>query len=240
MTIVLLTTTPIIEKIVSRLAEKRGDTLYTMFTEDAGMCDVVIVDDSVGDEHDAQSARMVGNFALYLGSRFEPMPKDYDRTLPKPFLPDELSKVLDDAELIVSDEVGYDGLYDADEAGLCAADEQDPVFNHAEIEELKQLLDAVDLDELHEEEPDAPFLGANEEVMAQEESLWDASDEEAAHVTYGQSGTDEEEEPFTGINLHARGAEALQDLMAILSDKSVARAFKAMGVRVDISFGEEK
>lgn len=241
MTIVLLTTAPIIEKIVSRLAEKRGDMLYTMFTDDAGMCDVVIVDDSVGSEHDAQSARMVGNYALYLGSRFEPMPTGYDRTLPKPFLPDELNRVLDDAELALRGEEGYGALYDADEADLSAAAEQVPVFSHSEIEELKQLLDAVDLDELNAEDTDqADRYEQGETTEPSDESHWSYSEEETVEDTGMSSAGEEETEPFADIDLHERGAEALQDLMAILSDRSVARAFKAMGVRVDISFGEEK
>lgn len=48
-----------------------------------------------------------------------------------------------------------------------------------------------------------------------------------------------DEDALQALDLHARGVEALQDLMAILSDPSVAKALKTMGVRVEISFGEK-
>jgi len=230
MTVALLNTTPIVEKLVERLTQKRGDVLYKSASEDGCEADVAIVDDSVLDQYDAAAARAVGRYTLLIGSRFEPMPEGFDAVLEKPFLPEELGRALDDAEFSVGTAVERSDLFDADEAASSWEEEsvavpERPVFDSAEIDELKQLLDAVEhgTDEVPgfgvAQSPEAPF----------EEVLYDAD-----AATAGEAA-----EAFDAIDLHARGVEALQDLMAILSDESVAKAFKAIGVRVDISFGEK-
>ena len=237
MTVALLNTTPIVEKLVERLAQKRGDVLYKHASEDGRTTDVVIVDDSVLDQFDADGARAAGRYTLLIGSRFEPVPDGFDAVLAKPFLPEELGRALDDAEFAVSASVGQNDLFDADEAASSWEEEsgatERPVFDRLEIDELKQLLDAVEheTDELagvhFGERPEQPGEGG----QPFEEVLYDAD--------AGTEAGNESEASFEGVDLHARGVEALQDLMAILSDESVARAFKAIGVRVDISFGEK-
>jgi len=239
MTVVLLNTTPIVDKLVERMTQKRGDTLYANTSKDGRLADVVIVDDSVAGRYSAAAAKKLGRYALFIGSRFEAMPAGFDAQLAKPFLPDELDKALEDAELALSAAVERSDMFDADEAASSweaqdAGVRERPVFDRSEIDELKQLLEAVESDEGSDEmtqqlDEALRLLGAHERERSEEEVLYDADAAEP----------DEPEDAFEGIDLHARGVEALQDLMAILSDESVAQAFKAIGVRVDISFGEK-
>ena len=236
MTIVLLNTTPIVSKLVERLAKKRGDTLSEALPEDGGRADVVIVDESVTDRYGAEAAKQMGCYTLYIGLRFDAMPEGYDAVLGKPFLPDELDKALDDAELIVGGTADHNDIFDADEAAQTL--ETGPIFEQAEIDELKELLDAVEAEEAFNisenfasrESYDAAADDAEGSDEALEEVLYDAAE---------LPELPEEDNAFDEIDLHARGVEALQDLMAILSDESVAKALKAMGVRIDISFGEK-
>jgi len=256
MTIALLNTTPIIHKIVDRLAQNRGDMLYQDLPDDAALCDVVIVDDSVAAEFNAATARRIGRFTLYCGSRFDPMPEGYDAILPKPFLPDELNRVLDDAELSLSAAVDRNDIFDADEAaGFIESETEGPVFNHEEVEAVKQLLDAFDT-EMETGDVYDQVLGKDleEAVKGMEENEWDQPVEEVLYDAEAEAARQPQSEPepepefepepeatddYGDIDLHARGVEALQDLMAILSDQSVAQALKSIGVRIEISFGEK-
>ena len=240
MTVALLNTTPIVEKLVERLAQKRGDTLFRHASEDGGEADVVIVDDSVLGQYDAAAAKALGRYALLIGSRFEPAPEGFDAVLAKPFLPEELSRALDDAELALSAAVDRSDMFDADEAAASweaesGGMEERPVFDRTEIDQLKQLLDAV--------EHDADDRRIGEALQNLDDIVWEQAVEEVLYDVDAGTGSVEtgktEETSFEGIDLHTRGVEALQDLMAILSDESVAKAFKAIGVRVDISFGEK-
>jgi len=246
MIIMLLNTTPIVGKLVGRLAQKRGDTLVEQETDDGRQADVVIVDDSAGPRYGAEAAKTLGRYTLYIGSRFDAMPEGFDTLLAKPFLPEELNTALDDAEMALSGSVERSDIFDADEAAVsweaeANGEEIKPLFDRAEIDELKQLIDAVDeeegLSEAQAEALEAQIEDALETLKERdweqpiEEVLYDAGAEAAAPAA-------EEEKRFGDIDLHARGLEALQDLMAILSDESVARALKEMGVRIDISFGE--
>jgi hypothetical protein len=238
MTVALLNTTPIVEKLAERLVQKRGDTLYKGASEDGREADVVIVDDSVSDRYDAAAAKAVGRYTLFIGSRFEPMPAGFDANLAKPFLPEELGRMLDDAELSVSASVARSDVFDADEAASsweaeAAEPQEQPVFDRAEIDELKELLDAVEHDDAAAFHIEAAPQETNDHDWNEpvEEVLYDA-DAETESAENGDTS-------FEDIDLHARGVEALQDLMAILSDESVAKAFKAIGVRIDISFGEK-
>ncbi len=249
MTIVLLNTTPIVRKLVQKLAQRRGDTLLDAQPADGSPADIAVVDDSVREDYDADTAKSIGRYTLFIGSRFDEMPQDYDAVLAKPFLPDELDRALDDAAIVLAADVGQADIFDADEAASSWADENElsgGVFAEEEIDEVRQLLDAVDevsgdesvideniqmfeqrigeaLGEMDEEEWDRPY----------EEILYDASPAGTA------TPAPETGDRFGDLDLHARGVEALQDLMAILSDESVAKALKSMGVRIDISFGEK-
>ena len=239
MTVALFNTTPIVEKLVERLTQKRGDTLYKASLAHGADADVVIVDDSVLDRYGPQTAKEQGRYTLLIGSRFEPAPEGYDAVLAKPFLPEELSRALDDAELAVSASLDRTDMFDADEAaslweGESGIPEEHPVFDRTEIDELKQLLEAV--------EDEAPELYIEETRQSYEQETRPTHDEvlyDADEAGYASDAAETEEDDFGEIDLHARGVEALQDLMAILSDESVAKAFKAIGVRVDISFGEK-
>lgn len=258
MTIALFNKTPIVQKLVDRLAQKRGDALVFTEPEEGTQCDVVIVDDSMDAEIDAARARIFGRFTLYLGSRFETMPSGFDATLPKPFLPNELSTLLDDAKQIIGTASGDTGEFDMDESWGMGTEEA-PLFNADEIDEVKKLL--VDVEEsdtgadeidavataskLPETEEDGTGIDETDMDTSASDTLeWDDSDDaifvdmdlpEAEEVSMPE--TEPETEPE--IDVHARGLEALQDLMAILSDEAVAKALKEMGVRIDISFGEK-
>jgi hypothetical protein len=251
MTITLLNTTPVVEKLVGKLAERRGDRLVEEGRGDGKKADVAIVDDSVAGEYDAQRAAALGEYTVFIGSRFDEMPEGFDATLGKPFLPDELDRTLDEAELALAADVGRADMFDADEAAEALEEEADfpaaGVFDEEEIDEVKQLLDAV------EEEADVLLEGIegadSHTIEKRIEAALETMDEEELERPFEEvlyeAGAKEEpapkgdEERFEGIDLHARGVEALQDLMAILSDESVARALKEMGVRIDISFGEK-
>ncbi len=247
MTIALLNSTPVVAKLVERMTEKRGDLLSEGPMRDGRAADVVIVDDSFAARYDANAAKKVGAFTLFVGSRFEAMPKGYDAVLAKPFLPDELDRALGEAELSLSASVERSDLFDADEAAASWGEEsresaEVSVFDRTEIDELKQLLDAVEQDESPEEtvrqlEAAMQQLGVRDWDEREGELLYD--DEARSEGTLPGGPEEEAETSFEDIDLHARGVEALQDLMAILSDESVARAFKKIGVRVDISFGEK-
>ena len=247
MTIVLLNTTPIVHKLVAKLAAKRGDTLVESETPDGAPADVVIVDDSVRGTYDAVAAKGLGRYTLFVGSRFDAMPEGYDAVVAKPFLPEELNRALDDAELALAAQVGETDMFDADEAASSWADETEAaggVFDEEEIDEVRQLLDAVD-----EEPVEAAVLEENAQILEQrisealeelDDAVWDQPYEEVLYDAAAAEKTPEAAaEPFADLDLHARGVEALQDLMAILSDESVAKALKEMGVRIDISFGEK-
>lgn len=246
MTIVLLNTMPIVRKLVQKLVQRRGDTLLDSRPADGATADIVIVDDSVCGEYDAAAAKGIGRYTLFLGSRFDEMPHDYDAVLAKPFLPDELNRALDDAEIVLAGDVEQADIFDADEAASSWADESGlagGVFAEEEIDEVRQLLDAVDEvpgDESVIEENAQKFEQRIGEALEEmDDEAWDQPYEE---VIYDASRTEEIPEPddrFSDLDLHARGVEALQDLMAILSDESVAKALKSMGVRIDISFGEK-
>lgn len=255
MTIVLLNTTPIVQKLVEKLVQKRGDTLIDAAPEDGRRCDVVIVDDSVRDDYDAQRAKRRGDYTLFIGSRFDEMPQGFDAELPKPFLPDELSRLLDDAQMVLASQVDRADIFDADEAAeaLSAASEAEPsepesVFSDEEIDEVKQLLETFEAQMPEDEIPAVSIADADAEVSqafdAIDASEWDRPVDEVLFETE-QARSDAGPEPkasetaLSRAELHARGVEALQDLMAILSDESVARALKSMGVRIDISFGEK-
>ncbi|HHE07878.1 MAG TPA: hypothetical protein ENL01_03110, partial [Chlorobaculum parvum] len=130
MTIALLNTTPIVEKLVERLAQKRGDMLID--TGDGGQADIVIVDDSVAQKYDADAAGELGRYTLYVGSRFDEMPEGYDAVLGKPFLPDELNGLLENAELELGASVDRSNIFDADEAAAAItadATAEEPLFN---------------------------------------------------------------------------------------------------------------
>lgn len=244
MTIALLNTTPIVGKLVERLAQKRGDVLND--PADGTPADIVIVDDSVAERYDAKAARALGRYTLYVGSRFDAMPEGFDAVLGKPFLPEELNGLLDNAEVALGAAVERHDIFDADEAAAeieADAAGEEPIFNPDDVDELKALLDAVE-SEASEDAPSVSELEAQIEAALEtmepeaweqpvEEILYDA--DAAEQMSAVQGGDD-----FEGIDLHARGVEALQDLMAILSDESVARALKEMGVRIDISFGEKR
>jgi hypothetical protein len=242
MTIALLNTTPIVGKLVDRLAEKRGDSLFENGAAmDGRQADVVIIDDSVGEGYAAATAKRLGRYTIYIGSRFDAMPDGFDAVLGKPFLPDELGKALDNAEMAVSALVERNDVFDADEAAdSWEAENTAPVFDRAEIDELKELLDAVESEELPQEEDDEG-LGARIEAALEEleEGAWNQPVEEVLYDAQAQKAGPDAEADFGEIDLHARGVEALQDLMAILSDESVAKALKSIGVRIDISFGEK-
>ena len=253
MTILLLNSTPIVHKLVEKLALKRGDVLLDAPSDDARPADVVIVDDSVRDTYDAGRAKKLGDYTLFIGSRFDEMPQGFDADLPKPFLPDELSGLLDDAQMVLASRVDRSDLFDADEAEAAMAEvdsayESEGVFADREIDEVKQLLDAFDSEMMGDDVPaisiekmDADISEAMETVDESEwerpfeEVLFEAAQEQRKPV----EAPPHQDAPLSGAQLHARGVEALQDLMAILSDESVARALKAMGVRIDISFGEK-
>ena len=239
MTIALFNTTPIVGTLVERLAKKRGDTLFESGTEDGRLADVAIVDDSVKADYGAEAAKAAGRYTLYLGSRFEAMPGGFDAVLAKPFLPDELGRALDDAEMTLSGDMERSDMFDADEAVSSWEEESRPVFNSAEIDELKQLLEAVD-EEVGSDEEASLALQIERALETLDEHAWGQPIEEVLYDSEAAAGEDTaaKEDDFQPIDLHARGVEALQDLMAILSDESVARAFKAIGVRIDISFGE--
>jgi len=238
MTIALLNSTPIVGKLVDRLAKKRGDVYIEGVREDGGQADIVIVDDSVGAQYGAGDAREAGRYTLYIGSRFEAMPEGYDAVLGKPFLPDELGRALDDAELAVRSQAGQNDIYDADEAAESLT--HAPVFDPVEIDELKELLDAVETDDAFPDEEEASLQQRIESALEQlDERAWDQPIEEVLYDAGAPQERAETANRFDDIDLHARGVEALQDLMAILSDESVAQALKEMGVRIDISFGEK-
>ncbi len=250
MTVVLLNTTPIVRKLVERLARKRGDTVYDGQTPDGRRAEMVIVDDSVRDRYDAAAAREYGGFVLFIGSRFDEMPEGFDAVLAKPFLPEALTRIFDEAQMALAADPGRSDLFDADEAADAleeAADETETlsrVFDEEEIDEVKQLLDAVEEETV--EETETPSADDLEEQIAaaleeMDEREWERPVDEVLYDADVPEKTSaaEPEERFADIDLHARGVEALQDLMAILSDESVARALKEMGVRIDISFGEK-
>lgn len=246
MTIALLNTTPIVNKLVERLVQKRGDTLMDADSVDGKPADIVIVDDSVGEKYDASAAKTLGRYTLFIGSRFDTMPEGFDGILGKPFLPEELNRKLDDAQIAISGHIDRSDIFDADEAAesmaQVAEETAEPVFNRADVDELKALLDAVDA-EAEEEEAAASELEERIEsaLETMDEAAWEQPIEEVLYdAEQSQDATAAEAgESFEGIDLHARGVEALQDLMAILSDESVARALKEMGVRIDVSFGEK-
>lgn len=244
MTIALLNTTPIVGKLVERLAQKRGDTLKE--PADGSPADVVIVDDSVGDSYDAEAARVLGRYTLYVGSRFDAMPEGFDAVLGKPFLPEELNELLDNAEMALGPAVERSDIFDADEAAAAIeadAGDEEPLFNPDDVDELKALLDAVE-SEVSEDAPSASELEAKIEAALEtiEPEAWEQPVEEILYDADASEQMNEAQsvDAFEGIDLHARGVEALQDLMAILSDELVARALKEMGVRIDISFGEKR
>ncbi len=236
MTIVLFNTAPVVAKLVEKLAVRRGDSLVDAKTLDGRKADVAVVDDSAAETYDAARAGEYGAFTLYMGSRFEPMPEGFDATLPKPFLPEELDKILDDAELSLAARTDRADLFDADEAAAlweAEASAEGGVFDAGELDEVKQLLEAV---EAADEDADETTLQARIDEALEtldEAQLQQPVDEVLFEAQKDASGDDE------AIDLHARGVEALQDLMAILSDESVAKALKSMGVRIDISFGEK-
>lgn len=238
MTIALLNTTPIVNKLVERLAQKRGDTLLD--GSDGHSADIVIVDDSVSEKYDAAAAKTLGRYTLFIGSRFETMPEGFDGVLGKPFLPEELNRLLDDAEIAISAQIDRSDIFDADEAAESLADEAEepvePLFERADIDELKALLDAVDGEDEEAAERERQIDSALETM---DEAAWEQPIEEVLYDAEQSEDAATAGEHFEGIDLHARGVEALQDLMAILSDESVARALKEMGVRIDISFGEK-
>lgn len=258
MTIVLLNTTPIVHKIVEKLAQKRGDLLFESETPDGSSADAVIVDDSMRDACDAAQARTLGLYTLFLGSRFDAMPEGFDAVVSKPFLPEELFRALDDAEVSLAGVPEEGDLYDADEAAVSwlepesdiadHPEEGSGVFNDEDIDEVKQLLDAFDSDAEEREEEKLSVSELENKIAAALERMDEAEWEQPyGEVLYDAQSMEKPEsathsddaDPFAGMDLHARGVEALQDLMAILSDESVARALKAMGVRIDISFGEK-
>ncbi|WP_345972479.1 hypothetical protein [Sulfurimonas diazotrophicus] len=236
MTIALFNTTPIVAKLVERLAQKRGDSLLQPGAAGGRRADVAIVDDSVAARYDAAAAKTQGHYAIFIGSRFDAMPQGYDASLGKPFLPEELARALDDAEMAVSALVERSDVFDADEAAEAWEEESAaPLFDSAEIDELKELLDAVEGEEAEEPTYGDQIEAAMEHIDRRE---WEQPIEEVLYDADAPERTPEETD-FSDIDLHARGVEALQDLMAILSDESVAQALKAMGVRIDISFGEK-
>ena len=249
MTIVLLNQTPIVRKLVEKLAARRSDTFLETATDDGAPADLVIVDDSVRNTYSAEEAKKKGNYTLFIGSRFDEMPEGFDAVLAKPFLPDELNRAFDDAELALAADVQRLDVFDADEAASSWGDESEElngVFDEEEIDEVRQLLDAVEEEPIDESvaEENAQLLEAriSEALDQMEPSDWDQPYEEvlyeaAAAEPANEAG--ETDERFSDLDLHARGVEALQDLMAILSDESVAKALKSMGVRIDISFGEK-
>jgi len=135
MTITLLNTTPIVDKLVGRLAGKRGDVLVQRGDNGGAKADVVIVDDSVRETYDAAEASEIGAYTVFIGSRFDAMPEGFDATLGKPFLPDELAEVLDGAELALAADVGRADVFDADEA-VEALEAEARVFDEEEIDEV--------------------------------------------------------------------------------------------------------
>ncbi len=123
MKILLLNHMPIVESLVQKLVEQRGDELLLLPSEDRA--DVVIVDSSFVKEDVAMVPQQFGEYVIALAEKDADSYGEYDKTITKPFLPRELSLVLDLASIKVS-----------------KMDSR--VLNMGEIDSVKELLDGLD------------------------------------------------------------------------------------------------
>lgn len=148
MTIILQSGTPIVRKLVEKVAQRRGDVLLD---DEAEHADLIIIDDSERASWSCERAREVASESIYLGSRLDETPEGFDRVLAKPFLPEELMETLEQCEAkemtdttIFADEVGEDesAYHDV----TTEAEEQESVLNEGDVDELKGILDAFEHD----------------------------------------------------------------------------------------------
>jgi len=170
MKVLLLNDNPIIDKLVTLSAQKRGDKLVKVSDGpafEAGQYDLLIIDESSASVHlPSEAAEHISyGLTLFIASRGTAIPDLYDQTLYKPFLPMELLSIFKKAEEIaaakpvdapkaeeteLSEEEEMDASFildtpfDEDELMPDVSEPLKSVLNNIDISEVQELLDDVE------------------------------------------------------------------------------------------------
>ncbi len=170
MKVLLLNDNPIIDKLVTLSAQKRGDKLVKVSdgpAYEAGQYDLLIIDESSASVHlPSEAAEHISyGLTLFIASRGTAIPDLYDQTLYKPFLPMELLSIFKKAEEIAaakpadvpkaeeterSEEEEMDASFildtpfDEDELMPDVSEPLKSVLNNIDISEVQELLDDVE------------------------------------------------------------------------------------------------
>jgi len=173
MKVLLLNDNPIIDKLVTLSAQKRGDDLVKVSDNralEAGRYDLLIIDESSASSHLPSDAAIHMEYGdtLFIATRATAVPDMYDQILYKPFLPMELLGVFKKAEDIAArqrveiqkveeipshkeDEEGLEDSFLLDtpfeDDDLMPDEKASGVLNNMDIHEVQELLDDVENDE---------------------------------------------------------------------------------------------
>lgn len=201
MTIILKSATPIVRKLVERVAQKRGDVLLD---DQAEYADLIIVDDSERDGWSAGEAREIAPYTLYIGSRFDETPDGYEKVLAKPFLPEELMDVLAAFDVTMAEE-DLDVETEAEtlqpESEPTDFESGESVLDEHDVDELKAILDTFD-DEVAEAETAEAETAFDLETEAEEEAedFADAFDIDSFDDAFDDASESHEDEYLDGFD----------------------------------------
>ncbi|RLA68726.1 MAG: hypothetical protein DRG24_09745 [Epsilonproteobacteria bacterium] len=169
MKVLLLNDNPIIDKLVTLSAQKRGDDLVKVFDNralEAGRYDLLVIDESSASSHlpSDTAIHMEYGYTLFIATRATAVPDMYDQILYKPFLPMEMlgifkkaeeiavrhtEELLKTEETVENEELEASFLLDTpfDNDDLIPDVTIQSVLKNVDIHEVQGLLDDVENDE---------------------------------------------------------------------------------------------
>ncbi|OQX58710.1 MAG: hypothetical protein B5M52_04960 [Helicobacteraceae bacterium 4484_230] len=191
MRVLLLNDNPVIDKLVTLSAKKRGDELLKASDKDAmesGEYSLLIVDESSVSAYIPEeiAEHISYGYTLFTATRGTAVPDIYDNVLYKPFLPMELLGEFEKAKNAAAVQESHEVCSDENSA----ASQEEPldegesewpsqnVLNETEVQEVQGILDDFE-DEKNEEEPeideeDNGVTGstAEEEPLQEDDDIW--------------------------------------------------------------------
>jgi len=194
MRVLLLNDKPVIDKLVTLSAKKRGDELFKASDNDAvesGVYGLLIVDESRASAYIPEeiAEHISYGYTLFIATRGTAVPDIYDNVLYKPFLPMELLGEFKKAETAAAAQGDNEECPEEKDTALQEESPDDEasewpsqnVLNETEVQEVQGILDDFE-DEKDDEEPEADEADeendesvestVEEEVLQEDEDIW--------------------------------------------------------------------
>ena len=173
MKVLLLSQNFVVNKLVTLSAQKRGDELLVaQGVADApeGVVDLLIVDEGIYNDilMEELDAKLTSHSTLYMGGQIREVPKGFEHSLGKPFLPTDLLKLMSEIEdasqwALPEETETFETEGFERESGDHAPEEADQLEALEGLEELEEL-----------EEPD---FGSDEDAITFDETMFDDLEE---------------------------------------------------------------